>query len=300
MNAGFVFIDKPEGMTSHDVVSAVRRTLRTRRVGHAGTLDPAATGVLILGVGRATRLMSLASDADKEYVATIRLGQSTVTDDAEGDLLTSADASAVTVADIDAAMLTLTGDILQVPSSVSAVKVNGARSHARVRAGEDVALAARPVKVYSFDRVGLLRGDRVIDINVKVRCGSGTYVRALARDLGAALGVGGHVTTLRRTESSGVAVQECVSLERFATQPHVMPVIDVVRRWVPVITVDDPADAALRHGRAVSSPDDEHTGVVAVTGTAGVMTCLARCQDGVLQPTVVMVDPAPANMAPDA
>lgn len=294
---GFVFIDKPPGMTSHDVVARVRRALRQRRVGHAGTLDPAATGVLIVGVGRATRLMSLASGADKTYSATIRLGQSTITDDAEGEILTQSDASHLQIDAIDTAMADLTGEIAQVPSAVSAVKVNGKRAHARMRAGESVELPPRLVQVYEFTRDGMSRAHSTLDVEVTVRCGSGTYVRALARDLGAALGVGGHVVALRRTESAGVAAQECASLEEFAADPHVHPALDVVKRWIPVVTVDEARDAALRHGREIEGcADADFSGLVAVAGPGGTMTALARCQDGTLAPTVVMKDPdATAN-----
>jgi tRNA pseudouridine55 synthase len=293
---GFVFIDKPAGLTSHDVVARVRRALRIKRVGHAGTLDPAATGVLILGVGRATRLMSLASGADKTYTATIRLGQNTVTDDAEGEILATADTSAVTVELIDSAMTTLTGHIEQVPSAVSAVKVDGQRAHARVRAGHTVTLAARPVTVYTFTRTDLRSHHGCMDVDVTVRCGSGTYVRALARDLGEKLGVGGHVTALRRTESAGVSLDECVGLDDFCDEPHVHSALSVVSRWVPVLTVADLDDAALRHGREIKlDPHLPTEGLVAVQGTGGQMVALAQCQDGVCKPTVVMQDPIRAS-----
>ncbi len=192
---GLLVLDKPSGWTSHDVVARARRLARTKKVGHAGTLDPMATGVLVLGIGRATRLLGHLSLTTKEYAATVRLGATTVTDDAEGELVTQRDASGVTDAALSAAMGALTGALLQVPSSVSAVKVAGVRSYARVRAGEDVVLAARPVQVSRFS-LEARRGD---DLDVLVECSSGTYVRALARDLGAALEVGGHVSALRRT-----------------------------------------------------------------------------------------------------
>jgi len=192
---GLLVVDKPSGWTSHDVVGRARRLARTKKVGHAGTLDPMATGVLVLGIGRATRLLGHLSLTTKQYAATVRLGATTVTDDAEGELVTQRDASGVTDAALSAAMGALTGALLQVPSSVSAVKVAGVRSYARVRAGEDVVLAARPVHVSRFS-LEVRRGD---DLDVLVECSSGTYVRALARDLGAALEVGGHVSALRRT-----------------------------------------------------------------------------------------------------
>ena len=192
---GLLVVDKPAGWTSHDVVGRVRRLARTKKVGHAGTLDPMATGVLLLGIGRATRLLGHLALTDKDYLATIGLGTTTVTDDAEGEVLEQRDASRVGDDDLARETALLTGDLLQVPSSVSAIKVDGVRSYARVRAGQDVVLGARPVTVSRFE-VRERRGD---EVDVAVTCTSGTYVRALARDLGAALGVGGHLTALRRT-----------------------------------------------------------------------------------------------------
>ncbi|HEY7857637.1 MAG TPA: tRNA pseudouridine(55) synthase TruB, partial [Candidatus Nanopelagicales bacterium] len=198
-----VVVDKPAGMTSHDVVSRVRRIVGSRKVGHAGTLDPMATGVLVLGVERATRLLGHFLVTDKAYDATIRLGAATVTDDVEGEVLARTDASGVTDDDVRRGVRTLTGPLQQRPSAVSAIKVAGVRAHARVRAGEDVELATRPVRVLTFEVHDLRRsyddGLAVIDLDVSVVCTSGTYVRALARDLGAHLGVGGHLTALRRT-----------------------------------------------------------------------------------------------------
>jgi tRNA pseudouridine55 synthase len=200
---GLLIVDKPAGWTSHDVVARARRLCGTRRVGHAGTLDPMATGVLVLGVERATKLLTFLVGCDKSYTATIRLGQSTLTDDADGEVTGSCDASGLAVGDIDSAVRALTGEIDQVPSAVSAIKVNGKRSYARVRAGEDVALPARRVTVGRFEvleqRAGSVAGRGIWDLDVVVDVSSGTYVRALARDLGAALGVGGHLTALRRT-----------------------------------------------------------------------------------------------------
>jgi tRNA pseudouridine55 synthase len=196
---GLIVVDKPGGMTSHDVVARVRRLARTRRVGHGGTLDPMATGVLVIGVGRATRLLTYVIGSDKVYRATIRLGQSTVTDDAEGDVISAAPADGVDDEPIRAGLAALTGRISQVPSAVSAIKVNGQRSYARVRAGQDVALRPREVTVARLDLLAVRRPPGLVDLDVEVACSSGTYVRALARDLGAALGVGGHLTALRRT-----------------------------------------------------------------------------------------------------
>ena len=200
MPDGLVIVDKPGGWTSHDVVAKIRRLAGTRKVGHAGTLDPMATGVLICGVGRATRLLGHVADRDKTYRATIRLGQSTVTDDAEGDVVGGASADQVTEPSVRARLTAMVGEIEQVPSAVSAVKVDGKRSYARVRAGEEVELAPRRVTISELTIEAARRPSaELMDVDVHVTCSSGTYVRAIARDLGTALGVGGHLTALRRT-----------------------------------------------------------------------------------------------------
>lgn len=201
---GLVIVDKPAGLTSHAVVARIRRFAGTRRVGHAGTLDPMATGVLVIGVEKATRLLGHLALTRKEYVATIRLGQITVTDDAEGEVTESAGAAGVELTAVRDGIAKLTGDILQVPSKVSAIKVNGVRSYTRVREGEEFELASRPVTISSFvlheNRTATAEdGTAVLDLDVTVECTSGTYIRALARDLGADLGTGGHLTALRRT-----------------------------------------------------------------------------------------------------
>ena len=214
-------IDKPAGMTSHDVVSRVRRLARTRRVGHGGTLDPMATGVLVIGVGRATRLLTYVIGADKRYRATIRLGESTVTDDAEGELVARVSAAGVSDVEIRAGLAAQTGTVSQVPSAVSAIKVNGQRAYAKVRAGESVELAARTVTISAIDVLDIRRtrsvdGSHVIDVDVDVACSTGTYVRAIARDLGASLDVGGHLTALRRTAVGAFTLAEAVTLDALA------------------------------------------------------------------------------------
>ncbi|MGW4478468.1 tRNA pseudouridine(55) synthase TruB [Rhodococcus triatomae] len=226
LGAGLLIVDKDGGMTSHDVVARCRKILHTRKVGHAGTLDPMATGVLVLGVERATKLLGLLSLTTKAYSATIRLGQATTTDDAEGEVLSTADASAVTDDDVAAVVATLTGDILQVPTRVSAIKVDGQRAHKLVRAGEDFELEARPVTVERFEVVASRRQDSFVDLDVEVECSSGTYVRALARDLGAALAVGGHLTALRRTRVGPFTLEHARTLDQLAEDPAVSLDID--------------------------------------------------------------------------
>ena len=216
---GLVVVDKPAGLTSHDVVARVRRIAHTRRVGHAGTLDPMATGVLVLGIERATKLLGHLALTDKTYAATIRLGQDTVTDDAEGEPTGGASAAAVTPEDLATGLAALTGVIQQVPSAVSAIKVDGRRSYARVRAGEQVELAARTVTVSRLDLLGWSRQGDLLDVDVELDCSSGTYVRALARDLGRALGTGGHLTALRRTRVGPFTVADALTLEQLAERP---------------------------------------------------------------------------------
>ena len=305
---GFVLVDKPAGWTSHDVVGRARRALGTRRVGHAGTLDPMATGVLILAAGRATRLLSLASNADKTYLATIRLGQTTTTDDADGEVTATVAATGLDEVTIARGAAAFVGTIDQRPSSVSAIKVAGRRAYERVRSGEDVVLPSREVVVHEFAVLSVAAVGDFVDVNVSVRCGSGTYVRALARDLGAALEVGGqpvggHLTALRRVESAGVAVEECQSIEELSDDPRVIPPADLVRRWCPVVTVADPAP--LTHGQPlafrgdhrddhepyVQDFPDDHEGQVAVLDADGQMVALARLHHGMLEPGVVLVDP---------
>ena len=247
--AGIVVVDKPSGWTSHDVVGRVRRLADTRKVGHAGTLDPMATGVLVLGVGRATRLLGHLQLADKEYLATIRLGQSTITDDAEGDVVSTTPAGHLDTDAIAAAMAPLTGSIEQVPSAVSAIKVDGQRSYARVRAGEDVELPARPVTVETFDLDEVRRDDEVVDVDVRVVCSSGTYVRALARDLGSALGVGGHLTMLRRTRVGGFDLASAHTLDELASAFVMTDLDTAARSSFPTLDLTEAQAADVRFGR---------------------------------------------------
>jgi tRNA pseudouridine55 synthase len=209
-----LLVDKPGGMTSHDVVARARRALSVRRIGHAGTLDPMATGLLVLGVGSATRLLGHLAGSDKTYVATIRLGQSTVTDDREGEVLATTPAGSVDDDAVRAALAAQTGPLRQVPSSVSAVKVGGRRSYDRVRAGEEVVLEPRAVTVHRLEVHGITRPTPdLVDVEVTVECTAGTYIRAIARDAGVALGVGGHLTALRRTASGPFSTEQAAPVE---------------------------------------------------------------------------------------
>ncbi|MFF0727283.1 tRNA pseudouridine(55) synthase TruB [Streptomyces sp. NPDC004134] len=257
---GLVIVDKPAGLTSHDVVGRLRRLARTRRVGHAGTLDPMATGVLVVGVEKATRLLGHLALTEKEYRATIRLGQTTVTDDAEGDVTATADAGDLPPGAVDAGIAGLTGDIMQVPAAVSAIKVDGKRSYKRVLDGEAVELPARPVTVSTFvlhdERTATAAdGTRVTDLDVTVECSSGTYIRALARDLGAGLGVGGHLTALRRTRVGPYGLDGARTLEQLEERLDVLPIGDAAAAAFPRWDVDAEQARLLSHGVRVAVPE---------------------------------------------
>ena len=287
-------VDKAAGQTSHTVVARVRRLLGTRKVGHAGTLDPMATGVLVVGVERATRLLGHLMLTDKTYEATIRLGVSTVTDDAEGDVLGTPGVRDLDEARLEAALETLRGPILQAPTAVSAIKVDGVRSYARVRAGEDVALAPRPVTVHRLDllarRADVVDGLPVVDLDVVVECTSGTYVRALARDLGTTLGSAGHLTALRRTRVGPFGLDEAVVLPEpgpDAPAPPVEPISGVAARCFPVLHLAPAQAADVRVGRRL--PDVELDGLTALVDHDGTFLALYRPGPDGARPEAVFV-----------
>jgi tRNA pseudouridine55 synthase len=283
MTDGIVVVDKPSDWTSHDVVARIRKLAGTKRVGHAGTLDPMATGVLVVGVGRATRLLGHLAATDKDYAATIRLGVSTSTDDADGEVVATADAGGVSDEAVRAAMAELTGEIAQVPSSVSAVKVDGVRAYARARAGEAVVLAARRVTVSVF-RLVERRG---VDLDVTVRCSTGTYVRALARDLGAALGVGAHLTALRRTRVGAFGIEQARDLDALAAAFSVVPLSEAVATAFPRLDVDAQTAGRLSHGQRVTLPVGEWpTGVF---GPDGSVVAIVAMVNGETRSLVVFV-----------
>jgi tRNA pseudouridine55 synthase len=279
MKDGLVIVDKPAGLTSHGVVSRMRRLAGTRRVGHAGTLDPMATGVLVIGVEKATRLLGHLALTRKEYVATIRLGQTTVTDDAEGEVTETASAAAVTREAVDTGIAALTGDILQVPSKVSAIKVNGVRSYARVRGGEDFELPARPVTVSSFTVQDLRHEGDLVDLDVTVECSSGTYIRALARDLGAGLGTGGHLTALRRTRVGPYGIGLARTLEQLEDSLDILPIGEAAAAAFPRWDVDAEQAGLLSHGRRLPAPG-LGSGPTAVFGPDDRFLALVEGKDG--------------------
>ncbi len=285
--SGLVVVDKPAGLTSHDVVARLRRILHTRKVGHAGTLDPMATGVLVCGVERGTKLLGHLALDTKAYLATIRLGATTTTDDAEGETVTTTDPSAVTDEAIGAGVAALTGPILQVPSSVSAIKVDGRRAYALVRAGEQVVLPPRPVTVSMFT----LLARHGADLDVAVECSSGTYVRALARDLGVALGVGAHLTALRRTRVGPFRLEHARTLPELEESPGLsLPLAAAVAAAFARRDVDAAEATDLSHGRPL--PGAGVPGTYGVFAPDGRVLALVAERDGAARPVVVL---APAG-----
>ncbi len=269
--SGLLLVDKPEGFTSHDVVAKLRGIVGTRKIGHAGTLDPMATGLLVIGVNSATKLLTFLVGEDKTYIATIRLGASTITDDRESEYLSvasSGDVDALTELDITNAIRPLTGEIMQVPSSVSAIKIDGERAYAKVRGGDEVKLAARQVNIARFDVLGEMRREAVgdqhfIDLDVIIDCSSGTYIRALARDLGAALEVGGHLTALRRTRVGAYQLTESQALADLKKgEVKLFPIADAAREAFDVRELSAGEVVDLRHGKRIE------VGVIAENATA--------------------------------
>lgn len=288
--AGLVVVDKPAGMTSHDVVGRCRRIFATRKVGHAGTLDPMATGVLVVGIERATKILGLLTATDKSYAATIRLGQTTSTEDADGEVLQTVSASGATDAGIEDAVAALRGDIAQIPSAISAIKIGGKRAYQLVRDGHDVELKARPVRIDRFEVLDVRRSGDLVDVDVEVDCSSGTYIRALARDVGVTLGVGGHLTALRRTRVGRFGLDEAHTLETLADGPRLSYTLDdaCLLAFPHRDLSADEAESA-RHGRALSPAGID--GVYAATSSDGQVIALLR-DDGQRTKSVVVVRPA--------
>lgn len=282
---GIVLVDKPEGPTSHDVVAKARRIFGTRKIGHAGTLDPMATGMLVLGVGKATRLLGYLTATDKEYLATIRLGQATNTDDAQGEITSSATTAHITDEDILNAVRDFRGPISQKPSSVSAIKVNGKRAYALVRGGEEVDLPARDVMIHDFEIISITHSQDTIDVKVRVVCSAGTYIRALARDLGIKLNVGGHLTELRRTRSGKFTqMRPLVDIEN---TPSVIELADAVKMTFPTVEISGDEIKRAKNGMRVTTPVQLPAGMVGVFANSGDVISLCEHIDSELVPVVV-------------
>lgn len=295
--SGLVVVDKPGGVTSHDVVARVRRLAGTRKVGHAGTLDPMATGVLVLGVNRATRLLGHLMLTEKGYDATVRLGVTTTTDDADGELVATTSAADVTEAAVREALAGFVGEIEQVPSAVSAIKVDGKRAYQRVRDGEQVELKARKVTVHEItvvvppvEEVALRQsrnhGTEVVDVDVSVRCSSGTYIRAIARDLGAALGVGGHLTALRRTAVGSFGLDLARTLDQLGETFELVPIAQAARSSFPAYDLDEASAQDVRYGRPLEIEIADTTAVFAPDGE---FLALYEPRGAVARPVAVFV-----------
>jgi tRNA pseudouridine55 synthase len=290
VNSGILLVDKPQGITSHDVVARVRRAAGTRKVGHAGTLDPLATGLLVLGLNSSTRLLTFLVGLDKGYDATIRLGVSTTSDDSDGDVTERVSAQAVDAAAVDAGVAALTGPISQVPTTVSAIKVDGRRAYDLAREGVEVELKARDVTISEFTvldrRESVVDGLVVRDLDVRVSCSSGTYVRALARDLGASLRVGGHLTALRRTRVGPFDVSRASVLEGIEVAPNLIPPAVVAESLFPVwrMTADETVD--LGHGKRVAVDRDDTDGPLAAVTPDGALAGLVSVRGGRAKPIV--------------
>jgi tRNA pseudouridine55 synthase len=283
-----VLIDKPTSWTSHDVVAKVRKAVGTKKVGHAGTLDPLATGLLVLGIESGTKLLTFLVGADKTYVATIRLGQQTISDDSESEVIASASAEEIAkLSDEDIAreIAKLTGVLMQTPSSVSAIKVAGKRAYDLVRAGEEVELKAREVKIYGFEMLSVARVSGFMDVQVRVECSSGTYIRALARDLGNLLGVGGHITALRRTRVGHFDVTQANSIEELS-ELRLTELAAAAKQLFPVIELTESEVTDLIHGKRISGKS-EVTGLAAGLSTSGKLVAVLESVKTDLKSVVV-------------
>lgn len=284
--SGLVIVDKPSGWTSHDVVAKLRGLAGTRRVGHAGTLDPMATGVLVVGVGKATRLLGHLALTEKTYDTVIRLGRSTDTDDADGEIVAEASAAQVTEELLRVGAVELTGAILQVPPKISAVKVDGRRAYKRARAGEQVELKPRPATVYDFTISGLRREGDLLDVTATITCSSGTYIRALARDLGARLGTGGHLTMLRRTRVGPYDLSMARTIEEFTRDPAVLPLADAVAAAFPRMDVSADDARRIAHGGTLPATGLGR-GPIGVFGPDGTLLALVEEHGPVTKPLAV-------------
>jgi tRNA pseudouridine55 synthase len=286
--SGLIIVDKPADWTSHDVVGKMRGIAGTRKVGHAGTLDPMATGVLVIGVEKATRLLGHLALTEKVYEATLRLGVTTNTDDAEGEVTATTHAGHVAEEDVRKGIAALTGEIMQVPPQVSAIKVNGERAYKRARAGEEVELAARPVTIHAFDVTGIRREGETIDVDATITCSSGTYIRALARDLGASLGVGGHLTYLRRTRVGPYGIASARTIDDLSRECVILPMAEAVAAAFPRRDVSEEEAGLVAHGGRLASAG-LGPGPVGVFGPDGTLLALVEERGGTARPLAVFV-----------
>ncbi len=285
---GLIIVDKPAGLTSHDVVARVRRLAGTRRVGHAGTLDPMATGVLVVGVEKATRLLGHLALTEKEYSATIRLGQATDSDDADGTIISRASARGVSRPSLTAAADALRGEIRQIPPAVSAVKVGGKRAYQLARDGAPLRLEPRTVTVRELTVQAVRRHADLLDADLTVTCSSGTYIRALARDLGAALGVGGHLTRLRRTRVGPYREEDARTLDQLSADLAVLPLAQAAAAAFPRLDLTAEQAARLAHGGRLPASGPAG-GTTAAFGPDGSLIALVTGEAETLRPLAVFV-----------
>ncbi len=284
---GIVLVDKPAGPTSHDVVAKMRKLFNTRKVGHAGTLDPMATGMLVIGIGRATRLLGYFTAHDKEYLGTIRLGITTTTDDAQGELVNQTSASHINESEILEVVRDFRGPIMQQPSAVSAIKIDGKRAYARVRDGEEIDIPSRSVIIHDLEIVDITKLPelQVIDVKVRVVCSAGTYIRALARDIGSRLGVGGHLTELRRTRSG--VFDSMTSLDSLQSNPEIMDLATAIKTGFQYLELTEEQSNKAVNGVRLTAPAGLASGHVGLLSPDGRAVGLFENSDSVLHPLVV-------------
>ena len=284
---GMVLVDKPSGPTSHDVVAKMRKLFNTRKVGHAGTLDPMATGMLVIGVGRATRLLGFFTAHEKEYLGTVCLGVTTTTDDAQGEVLTTTSTAQITESMILEVVREFRGPIMQQPSAVSAIKIDGKRAYARVRAGEEVEIPPRSVIIHDLEILNITRNEAAdtFEVELRVVCSAGTYIRALARDIGSKLGVGGHLIALRRTRSG--VFETMTPMEKLQESPQYLDLSDAVRTAFPVLTLSLEDSSKARNGVRLPTPIDVESGNVGVFDSQGFAIGIFDNSDSELKPLVV-------------
>jgi len=284
---GIVLVDKPSGPTSHDVVAKMRKLFNTRKVGHAGTLDPMATGMLVIGVGRATRLLGFFTAHEKEYLGTVCLGVTTTTDDAQGEVLTTTSTAQITESMILEVVREFRGPIMQQPSAVSAIKIDGKRAYARVRAGEEVDIPPRNVIIHDLEILNITRNEAAdtFEVELRVVCSAGTYIRALARDIGSKLGVGGHLIALRRTRSG--VFETMTPMEKLQESPQYLDLSDAVRTAFPVLTLSLEDSSKARNGVRLPTPIDVESGNVGVFDSQGFAIGIFDNSNSELKPLVV-------------
>ena len=278
---GFVIIDKPAGITSHDVVAKLRKVIGTRQIGHAGTLDPMATGVLVLGINNGTKFLQYIVSGKKRYQATIRLGESRTTDDKDGEIIEAKSVKSLNIESLKKELNSFLGEIDQVPSSVSAIKVDGKRAYQRVREGEAVKLEARKVNIFNIEILDIRVGE-FVDLDIDVQCSSGTYIRAIARDLGAKLGVGGHLTSLRRSEVEPFTLNDVTELEK----PTIKPLAHSLSGLMPIRNVSTEERREISFGRKISFSDFSGVGIAQFDGE---VIAIIENKDGGAQPLSVFM-----------